>query len=274
MLQTALAERGISATTCVWNDPDRDWEQFDLVVANGAWDNIHHPGDFLAWADDVARTVRVVNSPDMLRWNHDKHYLVELASAGVAVVPTTWVEVGADVERLAFPSGEFVVKPSISGGGYQTARYGEGASDHAEARAHVSRLLEEGRSAMVQPYQMGVDIHAEVGLIYLGGHYSHSIRKGALLPRGTRATAGLYNDEVITPVEPSAEQLAAAEAALRVAEGLFGPSVYGRVDLVPTEEGASAVLELELLDPALFFDHHPPGASRFANVLSALMSPA
>jgi glutathione synthase/RimK-type ligase-like ATP-grasp enzyme len=272
LLRAALAERGIDATTQVWDDPDANWKQFDLVVANGAWDNIHRPDEFLAWADEVGRIVRIVNSSDTLRWNHNKRYLAELASAGCVTVPTTWVETGTEVEQLSLPSGEFVVKPTISGGGYQTARYGEGEADHAEARGHIAHLLDEGRSVMVQPYQSAVDVHAEVGLIFLGGEYSHAIRKGALLPPGTRATKGLYTDEVITPAEPSTEQRAVAAETLRVAEGILGPTTYARVDLVPTEEGGSAVLELELLDPALFFDHHPPGAARFAEVLSALIA--
>ncbi|MGA2472555.1 MAG: hypothetical protein ABSG39_03550 [Acidimicrobiales bacterium] len=32
-------------------------------------------------------------------------------------------------------------------------------------------------------------------------------------------------------------------------------------------DGEPALLELELLDPVLFFVHHPAGSSRFANVL-------
>jgi len=63
-----------------------------------------------------------------------------------------------------------------------------------------------------------------------------------------------------------------AQHALNVAEDLLGPTTYGRVDLVPTDGGAPAVLELELLDPALFFEHHPAGAARFADVLSALIA--
>jgi glutathione synthase/RimK-type ligase-like ATP-grasp enzyme len=271
ILQAALARRGITAITQVWNDPDVSWHDLDLVVANGAWDNIHHPDQFLAWADEVSRHTMLVNSPATLRWNLDKRYLADLASADVPTVPTTWVEVGDVADRIDLPAGEFVVKPSISGGGFQTARYGTDASEHETARAHITQLIGVGRSVMVQPYQSAVDTEAETGLIFLGGRYSHAIRKGALLPMGTRAGASLYNDEAISPTRATQAQLATAVHTLEVAEALLAPTTYARVDLVPGHDGSPVLLELELLDPALFFEHYPPGADRFADVLAACL---
>jgi hypothetical protein len=48
---------------------------------------------------------------------------------------------------------------------------------------------------------------------------------------------------------------------------VHGPTAYARIDLVRLDDGSPAVLELELLDPALFFEQHPQGALRFARVL-------
>ena len=128
LVRRALAEVGIAASTPIWTDPDVRWHEFDLVVANGAWDNIHRPDEFLAWVERVADVTPMVNSPAVLRWNLDKRYLAALSEAGVATVPTTWLTPGQfPVEHeLALPPGEFVVKPTISGGGFETARYGGG----------------------------------------------------------------------------------------------------------------------------------------------------
>ena len=93
LLRAALADAGVDAVTAVWNDPAVDWSAFDLVLANGAWDNIHHVAEFLAWAEGVATAgVPVHNSPATLRWNIDKRYLRDLEGAGVPTVPTVWVE--------------------------------------------------------------------------------------------------------------------------------------------------------------------------------------
>src|SRR5271169_2557177 len=109
----ALAGVGVEARTAVWSDTDVDWTGFDLVVANGAWDHIHR-------------------AAAVLRWNLDKRYLRDLEAAGVPTVPTVWIEPAEDdaelQPRVRLPGGEIVVKPAVSGGGFQTARY--------EAHAH------------------------------------------------------------------------------------------------------------------------------------------
>jgi hypothetical protein len=180
LLRAALASAGVDAATAVWSDPAVDWSSFDLVLASGTWGNIHRVDEFLAWADDVtARGVPVRNSPATLRWNIDKHYLLDLERAGVPTVPTLWVEpgmAGADVASLTLPEGEVVVKPSVSGGGYRTARYEP--PEHPAARAHVAELIASERTAMVQPYEPRVDAEGETGLIYIGGTFSHAVHKG------------------------------------------------------------------------------------------------
>ena len=278
LLRRALAEVGIAASTRIWTDPDVRWHQFDLVVANGAWDNIHRPDEFLDWVRRVAEVALVVNSPAVLGWNLDKRYLAALSEAGVATVPTTWLAPGQfPVEHeLALPPGEFVVKPAVSGGGFETARYGGGGGGEVDrhgqnARAHIRRLLNAGRTVMIQPYQAAVDTHGEAGLIFLGGRYSHAIGKGPLLRPGAGPQTHLYHHEQIGALTPSENQLKAAQLALAAAEQLVGPTTYARVDLVNLADGAPAVLELELLDPALFFETRPAAATRFAQVLRALI---
>ena len=130
----AMAALGLDATPEVWTDERVHWDDFDLVLANGAWDNIHRPADFLEWVDLVADMgVPLVNAPATLRWNIDKRYLGDLEAAGVPTVPTTWVGAGqvADAARVLLPEGEVVVKPAVSGGGFRTARYDVEQHDRA-----------------------------------------------------------------------------------------------------------------------------------------------
>ncbi|PZS33044.1 MAG: hypothetical protein DLM59_07095, partial [Pseudonocardiales bacterium] len=151
-----------------------DWDAFDLSVVRSTWDYTDRHERFLAWADSVPR---LHNPAGVLRWNTDKHYLGELAAAGVPVVPTDFVEPG---EQVRLPgSGEYVVKPAVSAGGRDTARYGSGQT--AAARTHMAALLAAGRTVMVQPYLGRVAEEGETTLIYLGGVFSHGARTGELL---------------------------------------------------------------------------------------------
>ena len=263
LLRSALARSGVDATTAVWNDPGVDWAAFDLVLASGAWDNIHHVDAFLAWVDGVAASgVPVRNSPAMLRWNIDKHYLQDLERAGVPTVPTLWVEPGADsgeVAALALPPGEMVVKPSVSGGGYRTARYQE--HEHAAARVHIAELGAAGRTAMVQPYELRVDAEGEAALVFVGGRFTHALHKEPMIRRGVGPQDNLIDNQVVSAATATASQLHLASRALAAAEDLLGPTSYARVDMVETVDRGPALLELELLDPVLFMADHPQGAA-------------
>jgi glutathione synthase/RimK-type ligase-like ATP-grasp enzyme len=268
-----MEDLGLAARPVVWSDPNVVWSDFDLVVASGAWDNIHHQAAFLAWVDRVGTELGVpmVNSPATLRWNLDKHYLRALADAGVPIVPTTFVEPDAaadlpDLSDVTLPDHEIVVKPAISGGGFRTARYTAGEHDHA--RAHLAALLGAGRSAMVQPYQHAVDAEGEAGLVFIGGAFSHAIRKEPMIRPGAGPRDSLIANQVVSPCAAVADQVDMAEAALGAAEALVGPSTYARVDMVRGADGRPALLELELLDPVLFMTTAPASAESFARVLA------
>ena len=211
----------------------------------------------------------MVNSPATLRWNLDKRYLRDLEAAGVRIVPTTFVEPGADP---AFDLGEeeVVVKPSVSGGGFQTARYRP--HEHDRARSHVQELVEAGRTAMVQPYQDAVDTVGEVGLVFLGGVFSHAMHKDPMIRRGVGPAPSLIDNQVVTPATASPSQLELGHLAVGAADQLLGPTTYARVDTVIGTDGRPALLELELLDPVLFLTTAPDSADRFAGVLRSALA--
>ncbi len=270
LILEALAAVGVDAATVVWNDPAVAWSSYDLVVANGAWDNIRHVAEFVSWTERLERAgVAVVNSPATLRWNLDKRYLRDLEAAGVPVVPTTWITSPGPGELGA---GEVVVKPTISGGGHQTARYE--AHEHEAARRHIDALVASGGAAMVQPYEPAVDDEGEIGLVFLGGEFSHAIHKGPMIRRGAGPLDHLIDNQVIAPATASAAQVMLGHQALDAATAVVGRPTYARVDTVTGGAGTPVLLELELLDPMLFFAVHPDRAPAFARVLATALAEA
>jgi len=261
-LVPALADRRISAEPAAWDDPSVDWSVFDLAVLRSTWDYAGRLAEFLAWSQGVPR---LANAADVVRWNTDKRYLRELAAAGVPIVPTAFAEPGEQLDLP--PSGEFVVKPVVSAGGRDTARYATG--EVALAAEHVAELHEAGRAVMVQPYLSGVDVAGESALLYLGGTYSHSVRKGALLTGSDRAVAGLYREESISARMARPDELAVAEQALAAVPGGADSLLYARVDLLPGPDGAPLLLELELTEPSLFLSHASGAAGRLADAVAA-----
>ena len=261
LITKAAAQRGLDTEIAVWDDTSVDWSAYDRVVVRSCWDYFERRDEFLAWA---AQVPNLHNSSDVLTWNTDKVYLRELADAGVPVIDTRWdVRRGDDLPD----SEEWVVKPSISAGSRDTARWG----DPDDVYAHSEELIAAGRIAMVQPYIASVDNEGETALIYFGGRFSHAIRKGPLLERGEGVRQDRDQREVISPRAPTAAQLDVAEQVLAAIPSTLGTAeslAYARIDLVTDPEGAPRLIELELTEPSLFLDHAEEGAERLVDVLS------
>jgi glutathione synthase/RimK-type ligase-like ATP-grasp enzyme len=250
----------------IWDDPAVDWSTYDLVVVRSTWDYQQRRDEFLAWAHGIGD--RLANPPAVLEWNTDKRYLRELADAGLPVVPTTLVAPG---EAFGPPEGEYVVKPTVSAGSRDTARFGgDGSDDAARAGALVEAIHASGRTAMVQPYVPSVDERGETALLFFDGAFSHAIHKGPLLTRGADPTAEVFAAETIEPREPTAAERALGERFLaHVAEKFAGtPLTYARVDVVEDERGEPLLLELELSEPSLFFMGEPGRLSDFASAVA------
>jgi glutathione synthase/RimK-type ligase-like ATP-grasp enzyme len=262
-LLAALESIGIDASVVDWDDPAVDWGRFDLVVIRSTWDYQGQLDAYLAWIDHVAAVGRIVNRPDIVRWNTDKRYLRDLAAAGVSVIPTTFIAPGT---AFSLPTvGEFVVKPAVSAGSKDTERYR--AVDCDVARSHVERLLHADRVVMVQPYVASVDQRGETGLLFFGGEFSHAICKGPILVPGVDEVEGLYKAEDISPRQPTTTERELAERVLDAVPGPRRDLLYARVDLVMGDDGPM-VLELELTEPSVFLAQHEGAATKFATVIA------
>jgi hypothetical protein len=125
---------------------------------------------------------------------------------------------------------------------------------------------------LVQPYLDAVDAAGETALIFFDGVFSHAVRKGPMLrPDARHAVDGgaLFIEENITAREPSPAELALAERVFAHANaGLAENLLYARIDLLPGPDGP-VLVELELVEPSLFFLHADGAADRFAAAISA-----
>lgn len=270
LLLAALAARGIDATVADWADPAVDWAAVDAVVVRSTWDYAPRRDDFLDWARAVQDRTRLFNPVDVLTWNTDKRYLAELADAGLPVVPTAWSGTAPDVEAaLTRWSGDVVVKPTVSAGARDTARF---AGGDPAAAAFARCILDGGRAVMVQPYLDRLDDEGETGLVYLDGRFSHAFGKAALLA-GPPLGEGLFAEEEISTRTATTEQRGVGDAVLALVVARTGtPPLYARVDLVPGADGSPVLLELELTEPSLFLAADDAAAGRFADAIAARLA--
>jgi glutathione synthase/RimK-type ligase-like ATP-grasp enzyme len=255
-LVAALEERGATARVEPWDAEDAvaGWSAADLVAVRTTWDYSGRRDEFLAWASWLAGSVTVQNPLSVLEWNSHKGYLVELAEAGVPVVPTRLVPGGSTPEPLG--PGRVVVKPAVSAGGRDTHR-GLGP----DLDGTLAGLAAAG-DALVQPAVESIDTDGEVSLIRLGDRWSHAVRKfppaGGFLVHERHG--GRLEDH-----EPTPRELEVADAALACSPA---PVHAARVDLVRID-GEPVVMELELIEPELFLRRAPEAAGLLADALLA-----
>ncbi|MEV4676335.1 hypothetical protein AB0K34_32225 [Actinomadura sp. NPDC049382] len=256
----ALAPLGVAAEPVIW-DAAVDWSRYDLVVIRSTWDYTERRDEFTAWADALPR---VLNPAGIIRWNTDKRYLRDLAAAGLPVVPTRWdpADVPAD-----WP--EYVIKPAVSIGSGDTARWGQGEEE--QARAHLRSLRDAGRTAMVQPYLSAVDTAGETALVYCDGEFSHAGRKAQILTAGAGIEGPVRGDTTRGQVTAATATEAELDVASRALAAVPGGEdlLYARVDLIPGPDGAPLIVELELTEPNLYLQHGPGSAERFAKAITA-----
>ena len=241
----ALRKRGLHAKWLPWDDPET--EKADLVILRAAWDYAERRDEFLAW---TKRVRNLLNAPEVVAWNSDKHYLQDLAEAGVPVLESHFFAPG---DALTLPRGEIVVKPAVGAGSVDTHRFSEAAA----ARRHATRLLEAGRDVLAQPYDPRVE-DGETALVFIAGEQSHAFTKGPILPpQGQRPAfddSGTYAAETLSPADPDFEMWDVGYAALDAAcEHLGIPRdelLYARVDLIGGPD-KPLLLELELIEPSL-----------------------
>jgi O-ureido-D-serine cyclo-ligase len=266
-----LLAHGAEVSIVDWDDASVDWARFDVAVLRSCWDYTERIVEFLAWAEHVGRLTRLLNPFEVVRWNTDKHYLAELAGAGVAIVPSRFVEPGDDAARALqsfldnhADAAEIVVKPAIGAGSRDTQRHDRTRID--ASLAHMQRLLDGKRSVLLQPYLDRVDEAGETALIHFDGQFSHAIRKGPLLRPGEGSTSALFAAEQIEPRVAAVDERALARQILDALP--FAASLaYARIDLIRAADGQPLLLELELTEPSLFFAHADGSAARFARCL-------
>lgn len=256
-LLPALAAAGLQAEVAAWDDPAVAWHHYTAVLLRTTWNYHRHLARFLDWVGGLeAAGVALWNPPPLLRWNCDKRYLLELAQAGAAVIPTACVPAEAPLELAALMERhgwqEVVVKPAVSATAFHTYRV---------PRAAAQRTVPRHGVTLVQPYLPEIEREGEWSLVFFDGDYSHGVVKR---PKPGDFRVQDEHGGSITPAAAPAWLRAQAEAIVAL---IRQPWLYARVDGVVVA-GRFLLMELELIEPALYFAADPAAAARAAAALA------
>ena len=253
-------ERGWAVDPVSWRRSDVDWTEFDAVVIRSTWDYQEDPEAFM----EVLQTITdcgtpLANSLSTVRWNLSKTYLRDLQSSGVAIVPTSWRRGMTREEMPAllalFSGDEIVVKPVIGASAGDTFRLSE---ESFRGMENELQTLFRDRDYMVQPFMRSIAEEGEFSLFYFSGDYSHAVLKS---PKTNDFRVQEEHGGEIIRVRPPRECLEIGASILREIQPT---PLYARVDLVRDDSGGFLLMELELIEPALYFRTDETSADRFA----------
>ena len=261
-LMQCLRDMHIDPIQASWNDPEVDWARFDAILIRTTWDYFRHYEQFLQWLQRIEQLgVLTINPVPLLRWNSDKRYLLELPAHAVEIIPTRVVH-GRDLQAaLGTMAGEHVViKPTVSGTAWHTVR---GVVATPELNAAVSNLPPQ-MDYLIQPFMREIERDGEISMLFFGDEFSHAVRK--------RPATNDYRVQSefggsVEVIHPDANLLASAHRALRSVSKVGYPGgSYARIDGV-LSNGRFLIMEVEMIEPALYFEGNVAASRRFAEVI-------
>lgn len=247
-------------TRAGWRPVARQWRApapgHQLAVVRSCWDYAACSDEFLiaaaAWADHAP----LCNPLETLRWNASKRYLLELSTAGLPLPETRIVEAGDPLTLAAamadVAATDVVVKPLVGASGMDTWR----TDDPGDARWAARK-----GAVLVQRFMPEILDTGELSLVWFRDGYSHAVRKRA---RGGEFRVQEDHGGRTEPADVPADILKQAERVLGAVDRAWW---YARVDGI-VSQGRFVLMELELIEPELFFRHAPGSAARFVRALA------
>ncbi|NMH59894.1 ATP-grasp domain-containing protein [Alteromonas ponticola] len=264
LLVVPFAQAGWHVDTISWHRSDVNWDDYEAVIVRSTWDYQQHANAFLNALTIIEQsTARLENPFQLQRWNMHKTYLNDLQKQGITTVPTLWLP-GFDKHLIAaqfdlWDTRHLIIKPTLSANADDTFKL---TPAELEEKSEQLSSLFTRREMMVQPFLDTIVEEGEYSLFYFGGEYSHAILK--------RPAAGDFRVQEehggqLSPHHADATMRQVAEQALAA---MPDSALYARVDLIRCNN-EWAVMELELIEPSLYFTLDAKSPQRFVDAFIA-----
>ncbi len=263
IVQTAFEKRGFKVGRKSWSDPEFDWSSTKAVIFRTTWDYFERYEEWINWLEHAGKVTQMINPFEQIKWNMDKHYLRDLSNKDINIPETHFIEAGEEttLSELIEAKGwrKAILKPCFSGAARHTYKI-EGEVNPALEKTFQDLISKE--AMMLQPFQENVVEQGEISLMVMGREFTHGVLKIAK-PGDFRVQddfGGTVQDYV-----PNKEEIAFAEKVVGACEPF--PN-YARVDIIRDNNNELALIELELIEPELWFRLYP----KAADVLAASIS--
>lgn len=266
VLISFLTSKGLKIKKEIWNDDLVNWEEYDLAILKSPWDYFNLIDDFYKWLALIkSKNIRLLNPLDIVKWNADKHYLHDIAKAGLKVTESIFLSKQEKIELNQYfdqlGTKKFIVKPAVSGGSKNTFKV---TSANAEEISEKLNILIQEEDFIIQPFLNEIEEDGEWSFIYFGGKFSHALLKKA--KTGDFRVQSMFGGTV-HPQDPS---LVLLEKTQQYVNQFAKGCLYARVDGAIVN-GAFVLMELELIEPFLFLETNPNALENYYQALKILL---
>ena len=258
----ALEELGLKTLRLAWDDMFFDWSTTKSVLFRTTWDYFDRYDEFSEWLEIISKQTTLLNSEALIRWNIDKHYLLDLEKNGVQITESHFIEQGAKVSLTQLHHilnwKNTVLKPCISGAARHTYKLNP---ENLEVHESIFQELIANETMMLQPFQYNIISKGEISMMVFNGEFTHAMLK--------KAKAGEFRVQddfggSVHEYSPTASEIEFAESCVKACNEL---PIYARVDIFEDNNGNLALSELELIEPELWFRTNPDAAKLLAQAI-------
>lgn len=254
LLVKELNDLGHSVEIIPWS-VEHNWSAADLVVIRTTWDYMLRADEFLTKLKHISECTTLYNSFETVKWNIHKGYLKDLEKKGVTIVPTVMFKHTEEIKLpLEWKHEKFVIKPAVSASAYKTLIVTRSDIENS----NYKKDLIPG-DWLCQPFIPEIT-QGEISLLYFNKKFSHALTK---IPKEGDFRVQIEWGGTIQKLTPDKTLLDLGE---KIMQAIPEDLLYARVDVVPYE-GKYALMELELIEPALYFRIDNDAPKNFSKAL-------
>jgi len=263
LITSAIEKLNLVVNRVAWDDDDFNWQETQSVLIRGIWDYFKRFDEFKPTFQHITTNTKTINSPDLVWWNIDKHYLKDLAEQDINIVPSIFIEPESEQSLTeAYKSSRLskaVVKPAISGTARHTYVVDRQSLDTVENK--IAYIMKQ-ECFLLQPFVDSIPTRGEVSHMVFDGIYTHSVLKKA--KKGDFRVQDDFGGTV-HDYNASVKEIAFAQ---KVVEACKSKPLYARVDVVWDQNDELALAELEIIEPELWFRKNHSAADVLAQAIA------
>ena len=263
LLKKELELLGLNVIIKDWKSKKFDWSKAEYAIFRSTWDYFDNFKLFSNWLEKNKYEIKFINSLEIIKWNLDKVYLLELQEKGINIAPTILIKKNqpTTLKKLFEDTGwkEAVLKPTVSGAARHTYRINRNSYNDYE---EIFKGLICNEDFLFQEFIKNIISKGELSLIVIGGKYTHAVKKTA--KKGDFRVQDDHGGKVEV-YYASDKEIEFAEQCINLCLEI---PLYARVDIAYDNKNELSLVELELIEPELWFRNNKKSAELLAKEIS------